>query len=94
MEAKKKKRASDRACRPPMESAGRPPVWRREHLQQFWAAIANVSPAVGYRWFRQNGGMSPLTTMPLSGRYLSFREREEIAILHAQEYCIGSAGNG
>jgi len=83
-----------------MESAGRPPVWRREHLQQFWAAIkggqsseeaaaiANVSPAVGYRWFRQNGGMSPLTTMPLSGRYLSFREREEIAILHAQEYSV------
>jgi IS30 family transposase len=28
--------------------------------------------------------MSPISLAPLSGRYLSFAEREEIAILHAQ----------
>ena len=44
-----------------------------------------LSPAVGSRWFRQAGGMPPVMLAPLSGRYLSFAEREEIAILHAQE---------
>ena len=29
--------------------------------------------------------MSTVSTAPLSGRYLSFGEREEIAILHAQD---------
>ena len=42
-----------------------------------------VSPAVGARWFRQCGGMPPFSLRPLSGRYLSFVEREEIAVLHA-----------
>jgi transposase-like protein len=45
---------------------------------------AGVSPAVGSRWFRESGGMVPLTSGPLSGRYLSFIEREEIALLHAR----------
>ena len=90
-------RAADRAFRPPMRSPGRPPVWRREHLERFWDRIADglsseeasvctgLSPAVGSRWFRQSGGMPPFTFVPLSGRYLSFVEREEVAILHAQE---------
>jgi IS30 family transposase len=43
-----------------------------------------VSQAVGSRWFRDGGGMPPISLAPLSGRYLSFSEREEIAILHAQ----------
>ena len=34
--------------------------------------MAGVSPAVGVRWFRQAGGMPPVTLAPLSGRYLSF----------------------
>ena len=42
------------------------------------------SPPVGSRWFRQAGGMSPISLVPLAGRYLSFAEREEIAIGHAQ----------
>ncbi|HSK86463.1 MAG TPA: hypothetical protein VK902_24105, partial [Rubrobacter sp.] len=29
------------------------------------------SPAVGTRWFRENGGMSPINLAPVSGRYLS-----------------------
>ena len=90
-------RPAGRALRPPMRSPGRPPGWRREHLERFWEGIAGglsseeasaatgLSPAVGSRWFRQSGGMPPFTFVPLSGRYLSFTEREEIAILHAQE---------
>src|SRR5665648_288046 len=88
-------RSGDRALRPPMRSPGRPPGWRREHLQQFWeaiacgfssedaAAVAGLSPAVGVRLFRQAGGMRTISPTPLSGRYLSFAEREEIAILNA-----------
>src|SRR5680860_756881 len=86
-------RATGRA---PMWSPGRPPVARREHRQQFWlaisagkssedaAAVAGVSPAVGSRWFREGGGMPTISPAPLSGRYLSFGEREEIAILNAR----------
>ena len=78
-----------------MRSPGRPPVARREHRQRFWKAIARglssedaavscgVSPAVGGRWFRQGGGMPSTSLAPLSDRYLSFAEREEIAILRA-----------
>ena len=91
-----KKRRATRALRPAMRSPGRPPGWRREHQKRFWEAIARgvssenaaglsgLSFAVGNRWFRQNGGMPPQPFNPLSGRYLSFVEREEIAILHAQ----------
>jgi IS30 family transposase len=67
-----------------------------EHRQRFWVAIARglssedaaaeagVSAAVGVRWFREGGGMPSVTLAPASGRYLSFAEREEIAILRAQ----------
>jgi hypothetical protein len=44
---------------------------------------AGVSAAVGVRWFREGGGMSTVTLAAPSGRYLSFAEREEIAILRA-----------
>ena len=79
-----------------MWSPGRPSTGRREDRVQFWEAIARglssedaalvvgVSQAVGTRWFRQAGGMPPLNLTPCSRRYLSFPEREEIAILHAQ----------
>jgi IS30 family transposase len=79
-----------------MCSPGRPSTARREDRQRFWLAIAagwssedaaaaaGVSQAVGSRWFRDGGGMPPISLAPLSGRYLSFAEREEIAILHAQ----------
>jgi hypothetical protein len=43
-----------------------------------------VSPAVGTRWFREGGGMPNVSRAPLSGRSLSFAEREELAILRAQ----------
>ena len=93
---KPKRRRSDLAGRPAMRSPGRPPGWRREHRQRFWAAItrgatseaagveAGVSPAVGVRWFREGGGMPSVTQAPLSRRYRSFAEREEIALLRAR----------
>ena len=71
-------------------------MWRREHRQKFWGLIAQgltseqaavdvgVSQPVGTRWFREAGGMRDVSTAPLSGRYLSFAEREEIALLKAQ----------
>ena len=42
----------------------------------------------GTRWFRENGGMPSSNLTPLSGRSLSFGEREEIAIMHAQGFGI------
>jgi len=80
-----------------IRSPGRPSTARREDRVRFWEAIghglssedaaaaAGVASAVGTRWFREAGGMPPLTLVPVSGRYLSFAEREEIAILHAQQ---------
>src|SRR6476619_6925724 len=81
-------------------SPGRPGVAQRENRRRFWAAIAagrsgeaaaveaGVSPAVGTRWFWESGGMPPKLlsppAKPLSGRYLVFAEREQIALCRAQ----------
>src|SRR3954463_15238747 len=94
------KRRSDQAERGVLRLPGRPGVARREDRRRFWAAIAaglasedaacraGVSPAVGTRWFREAGGMPPAalapSSKPLCGRYLSFAEREEIALCRAQ----------
>src|ERR1700724_4430989 len=90
-----KRRRSDRALRARMQSPGRPPVARRQDRQRFWAAIAKgltsedagvaagIPPVVVTRWFRQSGGMPTVSQAPLSGRYLSFAEREEVALLRA-----------
>ena len=84
---KRKRRRSDRAGRPAMRSPGRPPVAGREEQQRFWQAITRglsseeaavscgVSPPVGGRWFREGGGMPPISLAPRSARYLSFAER-------------------
>ncbi len=94
------KRRSDRALRGVTRLPGRPPMARRGHRLRFWTSIAaglpsedtaigaGVSPPVGARWFREAGGMPPSmlarSSKPPSGRYLSFAEREEIALWHAQ----------
>jgi IS30 family transposase len=64
--------------------------------REFWRLIATgittveaalgigVSWPVGARWFRHAGGMPPISLDEPSGRYLSFAEREEIALLRAQ----------
>ena len=65
--------------------------------RQFWRLIAQgvstedaaagvgVSTPVATRWFRHAGGMSPISLDEPTGRYLSFAEREEIALLRAQD---------
>ncbi len=88
--------ALDRAAAAGTRGIGRPPAGRREHRIRFWEAIARgastvdaaaeagVLPSIGVRWFRKGGGMPPLALAPVSGRYLSFTEREEIAVLLAR----------
>lgn len=48
-----------------------------------------VSQPVGVRWFRESGGMAPShlsrSSKPPTGRYLSFAEREEMALWRAQD---------
>ena len=91
-----RKRRSDKSGRAKLCSPGRPDAARREALAAFWAAVATgasceaaasaagVSPAVGARWFRRAGGMAPthlaVSAPPPTGRFLSFAEREEIAL--------------
>jgi transposase-like protein len=78
-----------------MKSPGKPSL-RRDVERLFWHEIAKglssedaalavgASQAAGSRWFRERGGMPTFMLAPLSGRYLSFEEREEIAICRAQ----------
>ncbi|OLF15028.1 IS30 family transposase [Actinophytocola xanthii] len=86
---------ADRALRPAMRSPGRPDP-SRVVQRQFWRLIATgvttveaslavgVSWPVGTRWFRHAGGMPPISLAEPAGRYLTFEEREEIAILRAK----------
>ena len=88
--------AADRALRPSMRSPGRPEPSRAVQ-RDFWRRIASgattadaaesvgVSWPVGSRWFRHAGGMPPISLDEPTGRYLSFTEREEIALLRAQD---------
>ena len=70
-------------------------AWREDRVK-FWAAVARglkteeagveagVSSPVAYRWFRHAGGVNPCLPQTVTGRYLSFAEREDIAIWRAQ----------
>ncbi len=72
---------------------------RRRHglCSAFWRLVAvgrtseeaalacGVSGPVGSRWFSDSGGMPPLSLDEPTGRYLSCAEREEIALLRAQD---------
>ena len=78
-----------------MKSPGAPSL-RREVERLFWreigqglssdeAAVAvGASGAAGSRWFRERGGMPTFLRTPIAGRYLSFAEREQIALLKAR----------
>lgn len=93
----RRQQAADRALRPPLRSPGTPPI-PREVQRLFWieiakgmipaqaAGVVGASQPVGQRWFHNAGGMPPfdITEEP-SGRYLSFAEREEIALLVVQD---------
>ncbi|GAB3189895.1 helix-turn-helix protein [Micromonospora palomenae] len=48
------------------------------------ATAAGVSSPVGFRWFRHAGGVNPALPAMVPGRYLSFSEREDIALSKAQ----------
>lgn len=97
-----------RSTRMRLGSLGRPPVAGRAEQGLFWRGIAaglnsenaavsaGLSEAVGPRLFRKAGGIPPAmfrsSAKPLSGRYLSFSEREEIALLNAQGHSIREIG--
>ena len=89
--------------RGPMSSPAAP-SHRREVERGFWREIAKgllaeeaaevvgASQAVGARWFRHGGGMSPFDLKAFSGRYLTFAEREEIALSAYDLICRGGYG--
>ena len=97
---KHERQAAVREMRGKIWSPGRPSTARREHRVGFWKGIArglsseNAAAAVGMasafgaRSFREAGGMPPLKLVPTSGRYLSFEEREDIALLHVQKHGV------
>ncbi|TDU84004.1 IS30 family transposase [Kribbella voronezhensis] len=78
-----------------MKSPGAPSL-RRDVERLFWreirkgmtseesAVAVGASPAAGSRWFRERGGMPTFMLAAATGRYLSFEEREEIALLKAR----------
>ena len=93
--ARERQRAVQR-YRGQVHSPGRPTVaWRADRVR-FWAAIARgvktevaaaeagVSAPVAFRWFRHAGGVNPRLAAAVSGRFLSFAEREEIALFRVQ----------
>ena len=87
----------EKTGRSAMRSPGRPEINQRLIKQGFWEQIAaglqsedaaraaGVSQPLWPRWFRQAGGIAPTNLGSTSGRYLSFAEREEISLLHAQQ---------
>lgn len=91
---------TDLTGRAPMRSPGRPGVNQRQAEQAFWVRIAagassedaalasGVSQPVGTRWFREAGGMAPISLTLCLGRYLSFAEREELALLNARGLAV------
>lgn len=97
---RKTRKTGASSLRAKLRSPRRPPVLHRAARGPFGqaiarglssedaAAVAGVSMAVGARWFRQCGGMPPSHLAPSAaqptGRYLSFAEREEIALARAR----------
>lgn len=92
----RRQQLADRALRPAMRSPGRP-IPARHVEREFRCLIARgkstgaaaigigVSVPVGARWCRHAGGMPPLSLSDPTGRYLSFHECEELALLRTQE---------
>ena len=99
----RRQQQADRALRPAMRSPGRP-IPARHVEREFWRLIAagkrteeaaagvGVSWPVGSRWFRHAGGMAPLPLAEPTGRYLSFHEREELALLKARGLGVRAIG--
>ncbi|MFV0532020.1 MAG: helix-turn-helix domain-containing protein, partial [Cumulibacter sp.] len=96
----RRQQAADRAIRLKLRSPGHPKYQRHVEVV-FWeriargllpieaAAVVGVASAVGQRWFRPAGCMPPFdVNFQPTGRYLSFAEREEIALLKAQDWGV------
>ena len=99
-----RKRASGRGTGTKLSSPGRPRAALRSQQVMFWelnkqgvsseeaSVQAGASAPVGSRWFRKAEGMPPSkftnSSTPLSGRYLCFSEREEIALYRAQGLAV------
>jgi len=76
--------------------AGFPEIMINEKVQMFWAALqrgefitdaaseAGTYRKKGPRWMAATGGVRPRRGRDLQGRYLSFAEREEIALSSAR----------
>lgn len=76
----RRQQAADRAQRPKMRSPGRWGFPRRVE-REFWLRIAQglrtveaaeavgVSEVIGGRWFREGGGMPPMSLTEPTGRY-------------------------
>src|SRR3954447_4486187 len=99
----RRQQLADRALRPAMRSPGRP-MPARHVEREFWRLIARgkrtedaalevgVSTPVAARWFRHAGGMPPLSLAEPTGRYLSFHEREDLAVLKAKGLGVRAIG--
>jgi hypothetical protein len=82
-----------------MYSPGAPSLGH-EIERRFWQQIATgitsekaaqavgASQAVGSLWFRYRSDMPLFMSKPIAGRYLSFAEREEIALLSVQGFGV------
>jgi IS30 family transposase len=97
-----------RSTRAALGSLGRPSVAGRVEQELFWLGIATglsieaaalkagVSEAIGSKLFRKAGGMPPAmcrtSAKPLSGRYLTLAEREDIAVLVGQGHSLREIG--
>lgn len=89
-------------CAPLIRSPERPEPSRAVQ-RQFWHLIATgitsaeaaprvgASVPVGSRWLFHTGGMPPIALAEPTGRYLSFEERQEIALLRARQ--VGVPGD-
>src|SRR3712207_6288381 len=101
----RRQQQADRALRPAMRSPGRP--MRARHVERaFWRLIVNgnstegaalevgVSTPVASRWFCHAGGMPSLSLTEPTGRYLSFHEREDLALLKAKGLGVRAIARG
>ncbi len=101
---KENRQKAVRNYRGQIPSPGAPTVAWREDRVRFWAGIARgaktedagveagVSSPVAYRWFRHAGGVNPCLPPTVTGRYLSFSEREDIAMWHANDIGVREIG--
>ena len=65
-------------------------AWQAGEFMTDAAAVAGTYRQRGLAWVRESGGVRPRRGRVLAGRYLSFAEREEIALGRARGESIRS----